>query len=161
MPRISLLWMVILAAILAGIVYWVFAVNISAVNEPGKFETFVATHVKNWKIGRGAAHPLPAPPPKTKDNISEGSSIYGMACAVCHGQNGHNPTPIGRAMNPRVPDLSSPEVQGMSERELFWVIKNGVRLSGMPGFAKIEDDDQIWDIVFYVRSLRNGTVASH
>ena len=41
----------------------------------------------------------------------------------------------------------------MSERELFWVIKNGIRLSGMPGFAKIESDEQIWELAYYVRSL--------
>jgi mono/diheme cytochrome c family protein len=41
----------------------------------------------------------------------------------------------------------------MSDRELFWVIKNGIRLSGMPGFAKIESDEQIWELTYYVRSL--------
>ena len=56
-------------------------------------------------------------------------------------------------MYPRVLDLGSPEVQEMSDRELFWVIKNGIRLSGMPGFAKIESDEQIWKLAYYVRSL--------
>lgn len=41
----------------------------------------------------------------------------------------------------------------MSNRELFWVIKNGIRLSGMPGFAKVESDEQIWEEAYYVRSL--------
>jgi mono/diheme cytochrome c family protein len=51
-------------------------------------------------------------------------------------------------MYPRVFDLGSPDVQGMSDRELFWVIKNGIRLSGMPGFAKIKSDEQIWELTF-------------
>lgn len=58
-----------------------------------------------------------------------------------------------RSVDPRLLDLGSPEVQGMSDAELFWVIKNGIRLSGMPGFAKIESDEQIWDLTCYVRSL--------
>jgi mono/diheme cytochrome c family protein len=56
-------------------------------------------------------------------------------------------------MYPRALDLGSAEVQEMSDGELFWVIKNGVRLSGMPGFAKLESDEQIWTLAYYVRSL--------
>jgi len=68
--------------------------------------------------------------------------------------DGRKPAPIGQSMYPRVLDLESPDVQGMSDQELFWVIKNGIRLSGMPGFAKIESDEQIWELTFYVRRLR-------
>ncbi len=54
----------------------------------------------------------------------------------------------GRWMYPRAADLTSREVQRYSDRELFWIIKNGIRLSGMPAFAKVESDEHIWDIVF-------------
>ena len=60
-------------------------------------------------------------------------------------------------MYPRVLDLSSPAVQRMSDQELFWVIKNGIRLSGMPGFGRIQSDEQIWQLTYYVRSLNNRT----
>ncbi len=76
-----------------------------------------------------------------------------MGCATCHGQNGRKPTLISQSMYPRVLDLGSPEVQEMSDRELFWATKNDIRLSGMPGFAKVESDEQIWELEFYVRSL--------
>jgi mono/diheme cytochrome c family protein len=76
-----------------------------------------------------------------------------MGCATCHGQDGRKPTPIGESMYSRVLDLGSPSVQRMCDRELFWVIKNGIRLSGMPGFAKVESDEQIWELAYYVRSL--------
>ncbi len=56
-------------------------------------------------------------------------------------------------MYPRVPSLSSPAVQQMSDKELFWVIKNGICLSGMPGFARLDSDPEIWQITYYVRSL--------
>jgi mono/diheme cytochrome c family protein len=56
-------------------------------------------------------------------------------------------------MYPRVPDLGSPSVQQWSNAELFWIIKNGIRQSGMPGFARIHPDDTIWDLVHYVRSI--------
>ena len=56
-------------------------------------------------------------------------------------------------MYPRAPGLGAPDVQEMSNAEIFWVIKNGIRLSGMPGFACINSDEQIWQLTYYVRSL--------
>jgi mono/diheme cytochrome c family protein len=44
-------------------------------------------------------------------------------------------------------------VQRYSDQELFWILKNGIRLSGMPGFGRTESDEHIWTIVLYVRSL--------
>lgn len=57
-------------------------------------------------------------------------------------------------MYPRAADLTSREVQQYSDRELFWIVKNGVRLSGMPAFGNVEPDEHIWNLVHYVRTLR-------
>ena len=56
-------------------------------------------------------------------------------------------------MYPRAADLQSPKVQSYSDSELFWIVKNGIKLSGMPGFGKVEPDDHVWDLVLYVRTL--------
>jgi mono/diheme cytochrome c family protein len=56
-------------------------------------------------------------------------------------------------MYPRAADLGSAEVQRYSDRELFWIVKNGIRLSGMPAFGKVESDEAIWDLVRFVRTL--------
>lgn len=55
---------------------------------------------------------------------------------MCHGPDGHTPTDSGRWMYPRASDLTSFPVQRYSDRELFWIVKNGIRLSGMPAFGK-------------------------
>jgi mono/diheme cytochrome c family protein len=147
--------MVAIVSVLIIIVgaYTVMHVNISALPEPGPVETSFATKAKGWYISRAARGSLPPAPTKDASSLSTGETLFGMGCATCHGQDGHKPTPIGKSMYPRVLDLGSPEVQEMSDRELFWVIKNGIRLSGMPGFAKIESDEQIWELAYYVRSL--------
>lgn len=151
--RASLVVLIIVIVIAGAVLYMAMSFSMSALEQPGVTETFVATRVRDWSISRAARRPLPAAPEQNEENISKGSAIYGMACANCHGQDGRNPTPIGKSMYPRVPDLGSPDIQRMSDRELFWVVKNGVRLSGMPGFAKIEDDGQIWCVVYYLHSL--------
>jgi len=142
----------IVLIILVG-AYVVMHVNISALPEPGRFETSIATKVKDCYISRAARGSLPRAPTNDASSVSAGETLFGMGCATCHGRDGHQPTPIGKAMYPRVLDLGSPEVQKMSDREIFWVVKNGIRLSGMPAFAKIESDEQIWELAYYVRSL--------
>ena len=59
-------------------------------------------------------------------------------------------------MYPRAADLGSAEVQKYSDRELFWIVKNSIRLSGMPAFGRVESDERIWHLVRFVR-----TVPSH
>lgn len=76
-----------------------------------------------------------------------------MDRAACHGMDGRRATDAGRWMYPRAADLTSKGVQSYSDRELFWIIKNGMRWSGMPAFAKVESDEHIWDLVLYLRTL--------
>lgn len=59
-------------------------------------------------------------------------------------------------MYPRVPSLASSQVQQYSDAELFWIIRNGNRYTGMGAFGKSLSDDQIWDLVRYMRSLRDA-----
>ena len=56
-------------------------------------------------------------------------------------------------MYPRATDLTSKEGQSYSDQELCWIINNGIRFTGMPGFGKLETPDHIWDLVNYVRTL--------
>jgi len=62
-------------------------------------------------------------------------------------------------MYPRASDLTSEQVQSYSDEELFWIINNGIRFTGMPGFGKVETADNIWGLVKYVRTL-HGTEES-
>ena len=146
---------VIIALIIVGGAYELMHVNISALPEPGAVETAFATKAKDWYISRAARYSTPTPPPSSAAMVSTGKTLFDMGCANCHGKDGRKPTPIGQSMYPRVLDLSSPVVQRMSDRELFWIIKNGIRLSGMPGFGRIQSDVQIWKLTYYVRSLGN------
>lgn len=75
---------------------------------------------------------------------------------MCHGLSGRTQTDAGRWMYPRAADLGSAHVQQYSDRELFWIIKNGIRLSGMPAFGKVETDERIWDLVHYTRTFRSS-----
>lgn len=144
---------IIVVVVLGALAYWITTADISAVDSPGKLETSIADSMREWYIGRGAKN-VPAPTvANNAESISQGEALYSMSCAQCHGVDGRKPMPIGNWMNPRVPSLSSADVQEMSDAEIFWVIKNGIRLSGMPGFAKLSTDPEIWQMTYYVRSF--------
>lgn len=144
---------IVVALCIIAIVVGITRMSISAVPEPGALETAAATKARNWFIGRAARGPLPAAPADNPAALNAGSGLFDMECTACHGQDGRTPTAIGKSMYPRVLDLGSVEVQNMTDRNLFWVVKNGIRLSGMPGFAHINSDPEIWELTYYVRSL--------
>ena len=129
------------------------ALTLSALVEPGRLETFLATKAKHFLVYRRSRQGVPAPPADRQANIKEGERLFGTDCAACHGASGHSPTDAGRWMYPRAADLTSRDSQSYSDWELFWIVKNGIRLSGMPAFGKVESDEHIWDFVLYVRSL--------
>ena len=149
----ALILAIIVIVVVLVITYCLMTVNISALPDPGPLETRMAMRAKDWYISRAARRSSFRAPASDAASVSAGQTLFGMGCAPCHGKDGRSPSNIGKSMYPRALDLSSREVQEMSDRQLFWVIKNGIRLSGMPGFANILSDDQIWQLKDYVRSL--------
>jgi mono/diheme cytochrome c family protein len=127
--------------------------DLSALQEPGKAETFLATQAKRILIYKSSRSGIPSPPNDLQASVEQGETFYGTDCAMCHGSDGHTLTDNGRWMYPRASDLTSASVQQYSDPELFWIIKNGIRFSGMPGFGKVESDEHIWHLVRYIRTL--------
>jgi mono/diheme cytochrome c family protein len=82
----------------------------------------------------------------------KGAGDFAEMCVTCHGAPGREPSEIGLGLNPRPPGLG--DVASLwSAEELFWIVKNGVRMTGMPAFGPTHDDDRIWSIVAFVRTL--------
>jgi len=147
---------VVVGAVLLGGLYWTASsVTLSALDRPGPIETAVATRAKRWLIGRAARV---APVVAAGDqSVAAGGMRYRGLCAQCHGNDGRTPTDIGRAMYPRAVDLGAASVQSWSDRELFWIIKHGIRLSGMPGFGQTLEADEIGALVAYVRTIPDAS----
>jgi mono/diheme cytochrome c family protein len=122
------------------------------VHQPGRLESALAREVKQ-KItvrGKGDINPLTA----TKENVQAGRKVFSNYCMVCHGLDGQNTgVPFADRISPPVPLLTSPVVQGYSDGQLKWVIDHGIFPSGMPASKGILNDDEIWQIVTYLRHL--------
>jgi mono/diheme cytochrome c family protein len=147
------------AVVVAGVCAIALSFTLSALPEPGRTETYFATKAKHYLVWRGARDGVPARAPDEPGALNEGEKLFGRECAACHGLSGRDPTDAGRWMYPRAANLSSPDSQSYSDQEIFWIIKNGIRLSGMPALGKVEPDEHIWDLVLYVRTLPKAAAA--
>ena len=127
------------------------AFDISATSRPSGLEKAVAGWVRDASIRARAPRNVKAPTdPAT---LAKGRTEYAENCQVCHGLPDAEQSGIAQGLNPPVPDLAEPSTQARSDGELFFIVSHGIRLSGMPGFAKSEPDDVRWSLVAFVRHL--------
>jgi mono/diheme cytochrome c family protein len=88
-----------------------------------------------------------------RETLKEGRELYLQSCAICHGTDGHGRTDLGRGMYPPAMDLTSPHVQHWNDAELYWIIQNGVRLTGMPSWKSSLSDADGWKLVHFIHGL--------
>lgn len=122
----------------------------SARDKPMPIEAYFARHARLLSIpsgGRSMKNPLPATPV----NIAEGRDHYADHCAVCHANNGSGKTEMGANLYPPTPDLRERETQDLSDGEIMYIIKNGVRFTGMPGWGG--GDEENFKLVLFIRHL--------
>lgn len=84
--------------------------------------------------------------------IEEGLSHYKEMCESCHRAPGKDESELARGLNPDAPDLVKFGYRIPAEK-LFWVTKNGIKMTGMPAWGKTHSDDKIWAIVAAVKKL--------
>lgn len=147
------IWLAVLVIAVVLILIGLTRLNLTALKQPGHVETRFADLAKRLVIRHASRQGIPPRPNGASTSIDTGNTQYGLDCALCHGNDGHGQDPPGRWMYPRAADLTSKQVQSYSDQELFWIIQNGIRFTGMPAFGKVESFDHIWDIVAYVRTL--------
>jgi mono/diheme cytochrome c family protein len=88
--------------------------------------------------------------PTDAASLAEGREHYVENCLPCHGAPGVKPAEFAQGMNPTPPDIDG-ALQNYTDAQLFWVIKNGIRATGMPAFGVNHKDDEIAAIAAFVR----------
>ena len=130
----------------------------STADEPSYLERTIARATRNLAIPRKARSEV-NPWKATPDILRESRENFLDRCATCHGQDGSGQTTVGRSLYPKVPDLRGARTQNLSDGEIRYIIRNGVRMTGMPGWASSHDEqsDDSWKLVLFIRSLRELT----
>src|SRR5271154_1423808 len=126
---------------------------------PSDGETSLANAAKDVIIPLEAGK-MKNPLPETDEVVSQGQEVFLGSCAQCHGANARGDADLGRSMNPPAMDLSSAHVQHWSDAELFWIIQNGVRLTGMPAWKSSISADDTWKLARFIHNLPRLDAAS-
>lgn len=147
---VSLTLLLVTIVVIAILYGFLASEGLSARKKPSDFEYAIANRALGISIP-GNAKSLKNPIQSTPDNLVEAKKHYMEHCAVCHGENGSGKTETAGGMSPEVPDLRADHIQNLTDGELFYIIKNGVRFTGMPAWDM--PDDHHWKLVALIRQL--------
>jgi mono/diheme cytochrome c family protein len=121
------------------------------VSQPGELQTSIAREVKQVTVG---GKDWKNPTPDDEATIRAGARHFQHHCQICHGLDGQNTgVPFAKNMDPPVEELTSKDVQEYTDGQLKWIIENGIAPSGMPAWKGILDDEEMWQMVRYIRHL--------
>ena len=149
----SILWILLAMVIMAG-VYGTILIRqgFSTKDQPSSLETVLARAARNWAIPASAKRDI-NPYPPAPENVSEGRGHFADHCAICHANDGSGNTEIGQNLYPKPPDMRLAGTQDLTDGELFYIISNGVRMSGMPGWGASHVNEDTWKLVLFIRHL--------
>jgi mono/diheme cytochrome c family protein len=138
----------------AGAAGYVGVTGLSARPQPSHLETTIARAVRRLAVPRTVKR-LPNPVPATPAAVLEGRAHFADHCASCHGNDGGGDTEMGRNLYPKAPDMRLPRTQQLSDGELFNIIENGVKLTGMPAWTTgtPEGEKASWELVHFIRRM--------
>jgi len=89
-------------------------------------------------------------------DLAEGYERYHELCVTCHGAPGVAREEIGMGLNPSPPDLVQ-TANDWTPSEIYWMVKNGIKMSGMPAFGPTQDEEKLWNITAFVKRLPGMT----
>jgi mono/diheme cytochrome c family protein len=145
-----------LIVVIAGI-FWLCLTGLSARDTPGAIETRLAVTLQRMAIPRGVGE-LNNPMQATPELLVEARRHFADHCASCHGNDGSGATEMGQKLYPRVPDMRLLQTQNLSDGEIYYIIENGVRFTGMPAWGTgSTNDHDTWHLVLFIRHLPHLT----
>jgi mono/diheme cytochrome c family protein len=153
---------IVIVAALSGMGYYFIHRGFSARGEPSTLEALIAKRVRRLSIpsrAREAKNPVAA----SGEVLAAGMAHWADHCATCHGNDGRGTTLIGKGLFPKPPDMTNAATQQLTDGELYYIIENGIRFTGMPAFGEQatepvnEQDIESWHLVHFIRHLPSIT----
>ncbi len=132
--------------------------GVSARVNPSALEIMMAREVRHMAIPK-RARKLENPVTDTPEILRDARLHFADHCAICHANDGSCDTPFGRNLYPKPPDLRRAQTQKLTDGEIFWIIENGVRFTGMPAFGGGHgSEEDSWKLARFIRHLPQLTV---
>src|SRR5436190_5511215 len=157
MKRIHFILVTLLAmgGLILVLIAYIRTHGFSARTEPSAAEAFVARKVRSLAVpskARNAVNPVPSSP----EVLSEAMEHFADHCAGCHANDGSGNTMIGKGLSPKAPDMRLADTQKLTDGEIYYIIHNGIRFTGMPAFGEDKPgnpDEASWKLVHFIRHL--------
>jgi len=146
---------------LAGVLVtgWLFLRGgFSARDQPSAVEAMLARRMRALSVP-GSARDAKNPIAVTPEVLTEARAHYADHCATCHANDGSGTTEIGQNLYPKAPDMRLPDTQALTDGEIYYIIHNGIRLTGMPAWGSEEEDQDSWKLAHFIRHLPTLTDA--
>lgn len=149
MGKVTKVWTLFIAVGLIAVM-WAAGPQASAYNQ----ESHAHSHdqeTHEHSHAPASAKKLKNPLKATEANIESGRALYNKNCASCHGEDGKATTDIASGMKVKPADLTS--LHARTDGEIYWVINNGIKKSGMPAFSTKAKANERWQMTLYVKHL--------
>jgi mono/diheme cytochrome c family protein len=150
----------VVAVALAGVSYVYSGFhNVAAVEPHAPIVNWAFTTTMQRSVIARAQTITPPPIPNSQ-KIGEAFQAFDEMCVQCHGAPGKEPSVIGKGLQPLAPVLGD-AAHRWKRAELFWIVKNGIKMTGMPAFGPTHSDEQIWLLVAFLQRFPNITSAEY
>lgn len=153
------LGLVLIAVIVGVIVMYSGVINVAATNPHNQITAMVLSSTMDHSV-RFHAKGITAPALEDERKIVEGFGHYREMCVGCHLAPGVSSSEIRQGLMPRPPKLQE-AVEEWQPAELFWIIKNGVKMTGMPAWGPTHSDEKIWALVAFLEKLPGMTAEQY
>jgi len=129
--------------------------DVAATNREGRIMRWFFSRTKDHSI-EARAEKISAPSLEDSSMAANGFEHYHEMCVSCHGAPGHSADEFAKGLNPHAPNLAR-STRDMSPSEMFLVVKDGIKMTGMPAFGPTHSDSAVWDIVAFLKRMQSMT----
>ena len=143
-----------------GLFIWFGVYNIAATEKHWPLTTELLEVVRERSV-QVRSEDIAIPEDISPERLAKGAEDYAAMCAQCHLAPGYSPTEIHRGLYPQPPVFHNPKHQAHNKAANFWVIKNGIKLTGMPSWGSAHSDDEIWGLVAFIGQLPDMTADQY
>lgn len=148
---VSVIGVAVAAAIAGLAVVYAGIYNVAASYPHSAFTNWLLHTAMKQSVRRHARAVAP-PPAELPALADKGARIFGEMCVSCHGAPGVEPAAVGTGLTPPAADLTQAAPE-WSAQEIFWIVKHGVRFTGMPAWGASHGDDELWALTAFVKTL--------
>lgn len=139
--------------VLGAVVIWSGAYNVAATAPHFELTKWFFATVRDQSIQVRADTISPPADFRARLDLKQAVRSFHDMCVGCHSAPGREASAVREGLNPKPPRLSEERVQARGDPELYWIISHGIKMTGMPAFGPTHKDEEIWELVAFIREL--------